>query len=444
MSGAPGAVACPGSCYRRTSWPRTHRRPGAHPARRRGPAAVGVADHVPSGDRRPRPVHQRVLVDPADGGADPRGPPWLRRPRELPRHRPRRRRPGVPRPARPTVPRVRRRRPRPPSRRSGSRRCRRSCSSASTARSRPRPKDGTRRSGARSPRRSPTTTAWQPPDIPIIGDPGPFHGTPALGVAGRVQRSPTSRSSRSSSAIRAALAGRRRAVVSAPPGAGKTTIVPLALLDAPWRGDGRIVMLEPRRLGDAGRGPPDGRAGRHGVSATSSATRPATSAASGRRPDRGAHRGRADPAAADATPSCPASPPVIFDEVHERNLTDRPRPRALARRRGDAAARPAHPGDVGDRRHGPFARLLGAGDDVPAPVVAVAGRTHPVDVRWLPRQRNDRMEAAVERAVHAGAGENDGRRARVPARHRRDHALPRPARRTVGRRRRCAARSPGR
>ena len=34
----------------------------------------------------------------------------------------------------------------------------------------------------------------------------------------------------------------------APPGAGKTTLVPLALLDAPWRGDGRIVMLEPRRL----------------------------------------------------------------------------------------------------------------------------------------------------------------------------------------------------
>lgn len=38
------------------------------------------------------------------------------------------------------------------------------------------------------------------------------------------------------------------AVLVAPPGAGKTTRVPLALLDAAWRGDGRIVMLEPRRL----------------------------------------------------------------------------------------------------------------------------------------------------------------------------------------------------
>jgi ATP-dependent helicase HrpB len=38
------------------------------------------------------------------------------------------------------------------------------------------------------------------------------------------------------------------AVLVAPPGAGKTTRVPLALLDARWRGDGRIIMLEPRRL----------------------------------------------------------------------------------------------------------------------------------------------------------------------------------------------------
>ncbi|GAB2666287.1 ATP-dependent helicase HrpB [Arenimonas aestuarii] len=44
------------------------------------------------------------------------------------------------------------------------------------------------------------------------------------------------------------LAGHPRLVLEAPPGAGKTTQVPLALLDAPWRGDGRILMLEPRRV----------------------------------------------------------------------------------------------------------------------------------------------------------------------------------------------------
>ena len=39
-----------------------------------------------------------------------------------------------------------------------------------------------------------------------------------------------------------------RAVLVAPPGAGKTTLVPPALLGAPWLGDQKIVMLEPRRL----------------------------------------------------------------------------------------------------------------------------------------------------------------------------------------------------
>lgn len=44
------------------------------------------------------------------------------------------------------------------------------------------------------------------------------------------------------------LATGTRLVVAAPPGAGKTTRVPLALLDAGWRDDGRILMLEPRRI----------------------------------------------------------------------------------------------------------------------------------------------------------------------------------------------------
>ena len=48
--------------------------------------------------------------------------------------------------------------------------------------------------------------------------------------------------------LSAALEAGACAVLVAPPGAGKTTRVPLALLEASWRGDGRIVMLEPRRL----------------------------------------------------------------------------------------------------------------------------------------------------------------------------------------------------
>ena len=48
--------------------------------------------------------------------------------------------------------------------------------------------------------------------------------------------------------IRDSLALHPRLVLEAPPGAGKTTQVPLALLDAPWLQRRRIVMLEPRRV----------------------------------------------------------------------------------------------------------------------------------------------------------------------------------------------------
>jgi len=49
-------------------------------------------------------------------------------------------------------------------------------------------------------------------------------------------------------ALRAALSANRSAVLQAPPGAGKSTVVPLALLDEPWARGKRIIMLEPRRL----------------------------------------------------------------------------------------------------------------------------------------------------------------------------------------------------
>jgi len=48
--------------------------------------------------------------------------------------------------------------------------------------------------------------------------------------------------------LRDALRGRHNAVLVAPPGAGKSTVVPLALLDEPWARGQRVLLLEPRRL----------------------------------------------------------------------------------------------------------------------------------------------------------------------------------------------------
>lgn len=48
--------------------------------------------------------------------------------------------------------------------------------------------------------------------------------------------------------LRDALANRNEVILEAPPGAGKTTRVPLALLNEPWLGGQKIIMLEPRRL----------------------------------------------------------------------------------------------------------------------------------------------------------------------------------------------------
>ncbi|MDX1736384.1 MAG: ATP-dependent helicase HrpB, partial [Halioglobus sp.] len=48
--------------------------------------------------------------------------------------------------------------------------------------------------------------------------------------------------------LKGSLRERNEAVLQAPPGAGKTTIVPLALLDEPWLGGRKILVLEPRRV----------------------------------------------------------------------------------------------------------------------------------------------------------------------------------------------------
>lgn len=196
-----------------------------------------------------------------------------------------------------------------------------------------------------------------------------------------------------------ALGGHGSALLCAPPGSGKTTRVPLALLDAPWLQGRRIVMLEPRRVAAraaarfmaASLGEPVGERVGFRVrfeSAVSPRTRVevVTEGVLARRLQR--------------EPELPGVGLVIFDEFHERSLqADLALALALDVRR---ALRP-------DLRllvmsatldAEPAARLLGA-----APVLRAGGRPHPVEVRHL---AGGGGEAALERAVRAALAECGG------------------------------------
>lgn len=200
-------------------------------------------------------------------------------------------------------------------------------------------------------------------------------------------------------ALRRALAEAGHAVLVAPPGAGKTTVVPLRLLDEPWVGDRRIVVLEPRRL------------------ATRAAAR---RLAEGLGEEVGAtvgYRTRDERRVSAATrievvtegiltrrlqhdPTLAGTALVVFDELHERNLqTDLGLALALDAKRG---LRPdlrilAMSATVDAGR---VAALLGAaGGGDPAPVITSLGRQHPVEVRWAPLGPRGRLETGVAAAV---------------------------------------------
>ena len=179
-------------------------------------------------------------------------------------------------------------------------------------------------------------------------------------------------------ALIAALGTPRQAVLQAPPGAGKTTRVPLALLDSGLV-QGRIILLEPRRL--AARAAADRMAEMLGE---------AVGATVGYR-----IRGEAKVSRAtrievvtegiltrmiQSDPSLNGIGAVIFDEFHERSLNaDLGLALALELR---AALR----NDLvlivmsATLDAAPVAALMGD-----APVITAAGRAFPVETRWLPK-----------------------------------------------------------
>ena len=206
--------------------------------------------------------------------------------------------------------------------------------------------------------------------------------------------------------VRTALTEQGVAVLQAEPGAGKTTVVPLRLLDEPWLTGGRIIVLEPRRL-----------ATRAAARRMADLLGESVGATVGYRTRDERHVGKGTRIEVvtegiltrrlQADPSLPGTALVVFDEVHERHLqTDLALALALDARAG---LRPdlrvlAMSATLEATR---LATLLG-GDGPPAPVVTSPGRTHPVDVRWRPRGPRDRPLEAVAAAVRSALATDPG------------------------------------
>ena len=194
-------------------------------------------------------------------------------------------------------------------------------------------------------------------------------------------------------ALGAALADGHSVVLVAPPGAGKTTRVPLRLLDADWLQDRKIILLEPRRL--AARGAAERMAATIGerVGETVGLRVRLGSKISARTRIEVVTEGVFTRMILD-DPELSGVGAVLFDEFHERSL-DADLGLALAIDAQGALREELRILVMSATLDGArVARLLGD-----APVIASEGRAYPVETRHLEREPNRRIEDAMADAI---------------------------------------------
>ncbi|MER9347737.1 ATP-dependent helicase HrpB [Mesorhizobium sp. M7A.F.Ca.US.010.02.1.1] len=203
-------------------------------------------------------------------------------------------------------------------------------------------------------------------------------------------------------ALREALGHGNSAVLVAPPGAGKTTLVPLALLDAPWLGAGKIILLEPRRLA--------ARAAARRMAELLGEEPGATVGYAMRMENRISAKTRIVVVTEGVLarmilddPELPGVSAVIFDEFHERSL-DGDFGLALALDVQGALRPDLRLAVMSATLDGARVAKLLSG----APVIESEGRAFPVDIRYDERPTGIAIEDAMAKAIRTALADEIG------------------------------------